>query len=47
MEQTGNICSDSLTTPKEFESQIVPVNETTMILKEEDIANVIQDSNER
>ena len=47
MEQTGNICSDSLTTPKELESQIVPVNETTMILKEEDIANVIQDSNER
>ena len=47
MEQIGNIYSDSLTTPKELESQIVPVNETTMILKEEDIANVIQDSNER
>ena len=49
MEQTEDICSVGLSTSQsqELESHILPTTETPMSLREEDIANIIQDSNER
>ena len=49
MEQTEDICAVGLSTSQsqELKSHILPTTETPMSLREEDIANIIHDSNER